>query len=172
MGRQWKSVTSADILLFLASIVCMSVVSLGTKSQTFEGSLHELGFLRHHLLSACDMRLKPRRICMPLFQFLLDVPLENTILLSREVHLSGSKSTAEIRISIARDLVMESREMRASVQRRVPSPASPARRGRQRGRRVRSVVPERRIDPGMHSVLRETKRSRCCLCNLPLLAVR
>lgn len=41
----------ADIILFIASLIYMSVVSLSTKSHYFGSELHEMGFPKHLLLS-------------------------------------------------------------------------------------------------------------------------
>lgn len=50
-GLPCKSVSRADIIQFIASLIYRPVVSLGTKSHYFGGAIHEMGFSKHPLLS-------------------------------------------------------------------------------------------------------------------------
>lgn len=115
-----------------------------------------------------DMRLKSRRTWIPLFQFLLDLALVNSVLLSRELGIVPSKGTAEIRMAMARDLVTESRALRNAHSQVLPFVTPNVHR--QRNLRVRSVLPQRRLDTALHSVIRSESRSRCELCKIKLLA--
>eukprot|EP00171_Calliarthron_tuberculosum_P002954 IDg2954t1 len=117
------------------------------------------------------MRLKSRRNWIPFFQFLLNVALVNSILLSREVGIILSKGTAEIRMGIVRDLVTESRTMRTGMQQSAPSAITGTNEQRRRRSRVRAVLPLKRLDPALHSVVRAASRDRCELCKIKLLAI-
>ena len=104
--------------------------------------------------AAFDMRLKSRRTWISLFQFLLDVTLVNTVILSNELQIMEGKGTAEIRMSIAHDLIAESRALKITSVVRRP--------------RVGVDAPVRRLDPANHSPVKVEKRQRCELCKIRL----